>query len=373
MVKRILSVIMTVIMLSGVVACDKKTDDEEKKDRRHAYSMLHAARSEDGIFYIGDDDLVHFSSVETGKDSPICFEPSCEHEPASAKNPDPVCRAALFPGSTKIAYYEGNIYYFVYDGTFDSKIYRMDINGGARELVAQLPFSYMIMYGVVFDGDCVYYTGKFYEIADDGFDINSYVELVEVNLKDGSYRIITDGAGGYHKTVTEFDVYDNTLYAEVKAEGDYRLVVVNLDTLDAHVETDTENYLERMYAGAYDAESFYYYNNYTGEIGIYDMTDCKSKVLVETGSSYPAVWAYDREIFYQLRTDNGTKSYFYSVDDDKLTDITKICDDYNIKYYDGYCDIFIAYKYRERENQNSGNGKIISGYTAYSRKEIVGD
>lgn len=56
------------------------------------------------------------------------------YDPASDKNPDPTCRAALFYNApASVYYYEGILYYFVRTNVDETSIYKMKVDGAGRE------------------------------------------------------------------------------------------------------------------------------------------------------------------------------------------------------------------------------------------------
>lgn len=366
--------LMFVTVILTLCACNKDTTHErDAEERRHGYNFRNIARSSEGIFYVKDN-MVHFFSAANGEDMLLCFDPACKHEPASKLNPDPECTAALFERRTRIAYYEDSLYYLVNDGFFDMKIYRMDISGGTREHIADVPYNTAPVVTVIFEGDYMYYITEIVEIEADEESIvgtaKNSSEIMEVNLTDGSWRLVTDGCGTCYSSFKELDVYGRTLYAEVYPLDTWNEsvfdIIVNLDTLEMTV-VDGEEFKERKYIGPYDGESYYYVNRLTHEVGIYDMTEDKSEVLFKIEADlYSSLMASDREVFYKTGFDGVYEYYLYDVMEDECHDITDGCEGKHISFYDGYSDIFVGYATEENDEHE------IKGYTAYSLTDMLG-
>ena len=368
--KFLISLLTVIILVLSVVAC--KTENKEPaqpSDKRYAELTQMIAVADEGIFYIGKDNLVHFCSADSGEDMIFCTELNCMHLPASDTNPDPECRAALFTGKTKIAYYEGAIYYFVENDLFEHSLYKMDINGAGRELIATLPFTYSVSYGAVFNGDYLYYPANEVEIDEETLKVTRHERVVEVNIKDGSYRFITEADREAKQYIDGLNVMGNTLYlcrrVRIAETGTYRAyqTMIDLTTLEIVWKQSLEVTPDKKYyCGAFDEDSYYYATNTEPlMIGIYNPVTEEDTVLVEIGGGktfYGLLCASNKGIVYAL-SDNATgevERYYYDVEADFIREF-KAEYDKNMTFYDGFRQICV-YSILGEENIITGRRAV---------------
>ncbi len=364
--RRIILMCLVMAQLVLLTSCDREDDKETlvyASDNHFEY-----AASEEGLFY-ADDGLIHFVSAETHEDIIFCFDPVCEHERATASNPDPTCHAALFDGRTKIAYYDGYIYYWTVDDAFNHSLYRMDINAGTRKKLGSYPYNFNAL-GYVFYDDYVYYNAKIMQETYTGGGLKSRAVLLEVKLADGSSRVIVEREDESNYAVSQMDRRDNMLLAVMDDEaGDY-LARIDLETLEKTVVVDANSMKEQhyYYRGIYDSESYYY--STISEIGICNLTTGKKTVIAEAGKEkfIALSMASNQGVMYSIWDEGNESCYFYDVAGKQRWDITDKYKELGIWAYNGYMDKFITQVIEETDG-----GSRIVGYDIYDVQEVLAE
>ncbi|MBQ9765873.1 MAG: hypothetical protein IJW18_06725 [Lachnospiraceae bacterium] len=347
----IMSVLLSVATFSGCGKDNEVTDGafviEEDTNVRYAEKFQSEVLSEAGI--ISDEDgLLHLITIDEGEDMVLCYDPNCKHIPATRNRPDSECMAALFVERTQTLYYEGAIYFFVQDGIFDHKIYKMETDGAGRELIAKLPFGYNITQCALFSEDKVYYIAKIPYENELTSTIRFGVRIVEVNLLDGSYRFVCEET---KDLIMQINLSGKTLYIRRAGaeDGGIYATRVNIDTLEETILVTAEvNGNEYAYVDAYDEDSFYYYGKQTYDIGIRNVDGTVEKVLIKGSVGEDFGWAdpscdglfYNRTYDYE---DEPVGSYFMDFLTGKVINITDEKVKYGIVGYDGYYDVFVAH------------------------------
>lgn len=350
--KKIL-VAVILCMLMTVTACKK---DNSEDNALYAAANMRIAFSEDGIFYIGKDELVHFISAETKEDMIFCMDPSCEHKPYHIEdNPDPKCRAALFGLDTDIAYYDGALYYFV-NVKFDKhKIYKMQVNEAGRKSIADVSGrSIAGSYGVLFCNDHVYYVIQDVVENEETFKMDYYPYIVDVSLSDGSSRRLTQKdeslVGKYYGNI---NVCGNTLIAE-KCGKQRSLIKVDLTTLENTVLIPIEEYsnlgvIGYSVIGMCDEEYYYcskWDENYK-ENTIYKKSSITGKEKELLKGSISTVSGCGDAIYYRVDTGDdfySFESYYYDIKNNKRYNITESEKKYGgFMLYEGHSKKFMKF------------------------------
>lgn len=366
--RRIIFICLVMAQLVLLTSCDRENDKEDggeslvyASDNHFVYSA-----SEEGVFYV-DDGLIHFVSADTHEDMIFCFDPVCEHERVTSDNPDPTCHAALFDGRTKIAYYNGCIYYWTMEDVFNHSLYKMDINEGTRKKVGSYPYSFNAV-GYVFYEDYVYYNAKIMQESDTGGGLKSRAVLLEVKLTDGSSRVIVEREDESNYAVSQMDRRDNMLLAVMDDEsGDY-LAWINLETLEQTVVIDADSMKEQRhrYSGIYDSENYYYSTG--SEIGICNLVTGKKTVIAEAGEGNFMLVSIgsNRGVLYGIWDEGNESYYFYDVEGKQRWDMTDKYKELGICAYNGYMDKFIT----QVIEGTDGVGRIV-GYNIYDVQEVL--
>ncbi len=344
MMKRIGMLLVLCTCILSLLSCKDKENTEDAN--RYSKVQRNKACCEDGLFYQGDDSLIHFVSAETKEDMIFCFNPVCEHEPASEANKDPECMAAGCYPISFISYHDGNIYLFVDESIDKHTIYRMDINSGIREFVAELPFNTKARV-VVFNNDCVYYIARTYIPIEGTWNSEVYLDLIEVNLDDGSYRMLTDMKGvSDFSNFSDFNVCDNKMFVVLSFSDNIRkLCYMDLDTLEFIIDTEGDDFLNQRYIGVYDSESYYYTNE--NEVGIHNITTGENQILLkpqlEEGTRIVSILAGSNKVYYKVNknTAEGYEYFLYNIDDNKTWNLTEKLGNYIVDSYDPYKEMFI--------------------------------
>lgn len=384
--KKILCVLCCMLLILCALACNKKNTTMDNSGESNGvtltddgftyYSDIHFAEryqtvslSEAGILYDGNDGLIHLVTIDEGKDMPFCYDPNCTHPNAEATGGDPKCMAAQYATYCKTAYYNGTVYFFDGDGVFAHNVYTMDTNGSGRKLLAELPFFYHIGYLATFKEDKLYYVAKI-PYKDDITNTSIYKDrVIELNLRDGSYRFITEET---ENMLSQADMAGDMLYMRRSSQENGRLYVeaVNIRTLETQVVITTDEWKNgNRFIDAYDEDSYYYWDKNTYEIGIKNIDGTVEEVLLRgaEGEGYDADASCDG-IFYKREFDYGDETagaYFLDMETRKITNITEVAEKYSIVGYDGYYDVFVARK------DNKIEGK--SYWSIWSKENVLGE
>ncbi|MBR6638175.1 MAG: hypothetical protein IKK96_04880 [Lachnospiraceae bacterium] len=366
---KLLLTCIIVMLVFSIASCKK----EEPENTPYSCGNINVnyAITDNGLFSIKDE-LLHFKSEETGEDIIFCFDPACEHEPASAENPDPECPAALFLATrTKIAYHNEYIYYFVDKEAFSFELYRMNINGSAREFIGEIPYGFPNL-EYVFYGDYLYCNARIMEEPEVGHALLSYGVLLEINLNTGDYRVLLERDEESNYAVKDVDVSDNTLFAVVPTEGGDSLIKMNLETLEQTVIIEKLNYYGKMYKGIYDSDNYYYCS--TNEIGISNSVSGEDTVLItlDENKVFTSLYFSNHGIIYYVNTinrDDIEKTYFYDVSTKETIDITEKLEAIGgIHTYDGYLNKII-WSIKSEPDEN-GRTSII-GYDVMDMADFL--
>ncbi len=295
---------------------------------KYSRSRNEVTCSEDGLFYVREDDrLIHFVSAITGEDMVFCFNPSCKHVVAE----DAECIASCNSGKNILHYNNKYLYLFESCAMNESKIYRIDIAGGTKEVIAELPF--VTKSGTIMSvDDYVYYQVIIYDMSDPNNSSPDYsLEMAEVNLTDGSYRLfsVTEDKG----LVRKFDICDGRMFAGVGKE----MYCVELDSLTSALIEDDEN--SKMFSYFRDSESYYYHDGVAYEVGICRPEKDEKTVLFEYDAGVlTGFWPTDDRIYYKIAK-SDERYYMYDMSEKKIYDFTELLGGYEVSDYNPYMDI----------------------------------
>lgn len=365
----ILPAVIILCMLAVMSACSREPVAAVTDSIRYqAGDMMQWSAMEDGIFYKNSDDhLVHFVSADTHEDIVFCANPVCKHEAASESNPDPECRAALFEEKAYIAYYEGCIYYFVNNGIFEHKLYKMDLSSGVRELIGEYPYKYSPLWYVFYE-DCLYYNARI--IEEKGRTTSSRAVMLEVNIKDGSCRTIVERDVESTYVASRMDVRDNIMFAVMKGEVNDYIATVNLDTLEETTILEYDNVEFFRYKNIRDRDSFYYMT--MKELGIYYIDTGEREVLIEAvGDGTVGGMITNQGIWYKRWDGKEETPFFYDFASGDTWDMTKKCEELKsqgmrVSALEKNQFVMLVYE----ETEKSGSNKVL-GYSTCRIKDFL--
>lgn len=350
MMRRLLCIIV-MMFFASLMACGKEPKFKGTPEGlRYSETYQIVSVAPEGVVYKGRDGMIYFRATGTNEEVILCYDPNCIHEPASPENPDPTCKAALFNDRTEIAYYEGNIYYFLSEGIYGHKIYKKAVNGAGRKAIATIPYSFDTLRGVIFYEDKMYYNVvETVPLGEDGELIKKFY-ILEYDLVSGKYKLVTPHL---EDIILDMQVTKDYIYirlADVSNEGKVYVSRFKLENAEEEIFISTDEYPGRRFIRAYDEQFVYLdYLESGNEIGISNIADGKDKVLISIkDAEVGSVWASGNGIIYFLYKKSaegervGGGVFFYDMLTGETTDITEKALERGIMKYDGYKKIFIC-------------------------------
>lgn len=344
-----------VMFAMPLTACQKKETEFTgiSDGLRYSESYQIVFIAPEGVVYKGKDDMVHFRAEGTSEDIILCYDPNCIHEPASPYNPDPTCRAALFNDVTTIAYYEGNIYYFVKENMREHKIYKGAVNGSGRSLIAEMPYTCDTLRGMMFYEDKMYYiVAERFEADDKGtLGKNSYI--VEYDLKSNEYRLVTPVISDMVLDMQMTEKYIYVRLTDGANGGRLYMRRYNIETGEEEIFTTTDEYESYRLVRAYENHCIYaYYSEEWEGVIMKDLGSGSETTLIEADDGYMlgSVSASGNGILYNeyIVSEDGEigigKFCFYDLLTGETIDITEKALEMEIHRYDGYNKVFICNK-----------------------------
>jgi len=344
------------VLLLGMCVIFLLNGNEKNDMVEYSKSSHSKTCSEEGYFYIGDDMLIHFVSAITKEDMIFCFNPVCEHD---AYSKDSECVAACGNLYTFIHYHDKSIYVFNRVDMETHKVYRLDINNGTKELIATLPFSIQGNHIIINEG-YAYYQAMVFVTDDRSQPEYIYYDLVELNIADGSYRMLFNLKES--SIFRNFDVCDRKMFA-LKSQGDTEAALyhLDLDTLETTViSKQDELYNECHYIGMCDGTNYYYRNNVSGEIGIREMLTDNYKVLYKcsAGEEIGDSAVGGDKCYYSINAIDGKSKFFlYDDSENKTFEFTAKIDSYKVNKYCPYMEMFVL---EPEDNTTNGNYFVVS-------------
>ncbi|MBQ9885481.1 MAG: hypothetical protein IJM37_01275 [Lachnospiraceae bacterium] len=281
--KRIIfAVLVCAVLLSG---CTKTTDSESLKkevvpiegftnteynpetDNQYYFSEYSGLVAVDGGYYKNYGGFLYFFDKKSKENHPVCSNLSCDHKTEN-------CDAYLGDASY-LQYYEGYLYYVIYD--YDNKeaiLYRKSPDGSVVEKIGELLRADLIP-------DITIHRGYAYFAWDSKNDSTLY----RIKLKKDAVR---------EKLFVYDAKFDPSIY-RIKGYGD-------------GVMFETSYYLNNDYTGA--VFNLYYYDS--GENAV-------KLVKVDTGGDYiiadGMVYYYKGDGVYQYDISTRTESMFYPIEE----------------------------------------------------------
>lgn len=364
LIKRTALFIIASLVFLNLTACKKGSDmNEELSDSAEGFDGLclnlrysemyyRCSISPEGTFYRSSEQLLHFISEETGEDVIFCYVPVCKHEPASDMNPDPTCRAALFPDvRTNVWYYEGILYYLVNKDMRSHDFYRMKADGAGREFVATIPYKDGSVYAQCFCGDKMYYVAD-KRVMIEGTEpgqvsvrMGSETYIIELDLKTGAYREVTSKIEGY---IIGFQVADGYIWVKLTGEEGYVYYArYDMATLEKEVIVDIEQYKYFIPQEAYEG-GYYIWWNTLDKMFVRNMKTGEDTLVFDTDGLYAVPSGKGGGFIFKVydkkyETDKKLeKICFFDLFTGKTVDITEKAEEYDIMSYDGYNKVFIC-------------------------------
>lgn len=239
-----------------------KTIYANKAGVRYEYvpqSSCNMSITEEGVILL-ENRNVYIKQVDSGKKELLCNNPECMH--LRLLN----CPAVV--SESKCAFYEGILYCFETVRKSDGggyNIYTQRIDNGKKEFLVNVPCS-LDFQCIIFSGDYMYCIDRLPVEATASEKANTLYKIVEIDLIDGQYRFITEPNTSSHFELADGKIY----YYKDFASGDESYVVQkDIYTLEEKIVLSNEEDLNRYeYKGAYDEDSYFYYDVLNKEIGI---------------------------------------------------------------------------------------------------------
>lgn len=350
--KKFLKILFLITVLLVFSACKEQKVKEPPKELEGIAAAIDGVRySEMQAFYsvapegtfhaLLGDFLIHFISEETGEDMIFCYDPACTHERASDTNPDPTCRAALFPTTTRLFYYEGILYYLVWDSISAHNLYKMEVSGSGRKFIAKIPYREAAYSGQAFYGDKMYYVAQKKTLPENAVTPETKTYIIEVDLRTGDYREVTPEIFG---PIFGLQVTDGYIWLRQADEGNIYSVRYNMNTFEREVISGPQEYGTFKPFRAYNG--YLIYSNGYDQLWLRNMETGEDTLLVDTEGKYIFSYVSGDGIFYDVcedvKTLKSSGSYFYDLLTGETTDITKMVEKYDIVNYDGYNRVFVC-------------------------------
>lgn len=342
MKKSFFRTIIVCMLLFVCTACGKKEEPETKVKYYETFHNVSPTR--EGIFFCSpDDSLLHMRAVDTCEDIIMCYDPNCIHEPASADNPDPTCKAAMISGAlTHVVCYDGYIYYFELTEIRETNLYKMKVGGSGRTHIATIPYRANSSQAVAIYNDLMYF--KVFEIGkpESNGKIETKQYVMEYDLTSNDYRLVTNLVEGeiYYIQLTEKYIY----LIGGDSNGEYLVRRINKTTHEEEIFITSEEYKTHRMLRAYD-EYYIYYDGF-GMVGIryFDRRDDKilinSKEMIIPSASGNVVFyhkAKEEEVFYSV-----IGGCYYDILTGETVDISEKVLELDIIAYDDYNEVFLC-------------------------------
>ena len=321
-----------------------------RSDIRYVERGRHVSLSEEGIIYANDDKRLHLVAKDTGEDSVFCYNLGCKHPNYPVSYGTPECMSVLYKNATQTAYYNKTVYFFVNgDAGNEHRIYEMDMETQVRRGLAKLPVDYFYFSPIIFKEDLVYYIGRTTYTDEVTGEIIEKLRMLEVSLRDGSYRFVTEETENLITHVVH--VTGKTLWmrmADNSDKGRVFMETVDLDTLEVSTVIDKDEWaLGNHFIDAYDDDSYYYWDANTYKIGIKNVDGTVEKILLQgaEGETFGDVDISGGKMLYFRGSSYGGEAagaYFMDVETGNVINITEEVDKYNITGYDSSYDVFIS-------------------------------
>lgn len=371
--KKILKKVCLIIFALFLAGCNVNEDiSSDNTGNRYAERYQMVSLSEAGVIR-DNGGLIYLSTIDEGQEKVLCYLPNCEHAAVTPEDEDPECMAALYAGNCRTAYYEGTIYFFVNYSFTEHSIYKMKTDGAGRELLAtELPGNADLSPACVFRGDKVYYPVRISkEDANTGSKLDSDYTLAEVDLNDGSYRYVIESND---EQLIQVNFAGDTLYVQRLSGTRPYLLTVDMNTLEERVVNTTDEAPVNLYFAAYDDDSYFYLDSTGCEAGIRNVDKTVEKVLLKwnEGENLGTIKPSNGRMLYQRRYEYDGEpvgTYFMDLATGEVTNITEEAEKYGIVGYDGYYDVFVAYKFYKNEEDDTSYMK----WTIWSREKVLGE
>lgn len=348
-------IILIILLIFTVSSCRRKDNVEKKEGIAKAlegvsYNEMYAgvAVSEYGIFWTGNFNThLRLIMKDTGEDIICCYIPGCQHEPASADNPDPTCRAALFSGTTtRVFYHDGYIYYLVSDGINAHNLYKMKIGGSGRQFIGSVPYSELSTPALACYGNFAYYfvIDNIYDETTGKRSKETFV--IEVNLKNGDYRRITPEITSIIAGNKLLQVTEDYVWLTLGSTQGPKVLRYNRKTLEEETFIDSEDYYTHTFQRAYNG--YYVYWNHFDKLLLKNTDTGEETLIVDAMGKYIMPYVSGNGIYYTVSETSDsleiTGAYFYDLLTNEVTDITEKSIEYEILSYDGYNNVFFCRK-----------------------------
>ena len=342
MKKRFLVWVMICLSLLVFTACDEK---EDAVDEVKYYETFHnVSPTRNGIFYCSSDKgLLYMRAVDTCEEIIMCYDPNCIHEPASADNPDPTCKAALFlNGLTHVVCYDGYLYYFNMVGVSETDIYKMEVGGSGRTHIATIPYRAKTEQAVTIYNDLAYFIVSEASEPDSNGKIEIIQYIMEYDLISNEYRIVSNPIENYIFSIQLTKEYIYLLSND--SDGGLLIRRINKSTFEEEIFITHEVYKIHRMMRAYD--DYYIYYDGFGIVGMRYFDGREDKILIDSDEkivptvSGNAVFYHKtkpEEVFYSV-----TGGCYYDILTGETIDISDKVMELDIIAYDDYNEVFLC-------------------------------
>lgn len=364
MKQKIWSIIFTLLLaLSLLTGCASRQGTNTGKKEGYMYGVMGGCTAAGGV-YVGGDALLHYYDKETASDVILCHKPDCRHEAYdSARNPDPVCDAALNKDLSMkcIPFMDGEyIYLFGDKDVGRGVIYRERADGSEREQLAVTEYQCLENANGYIKGNKAYLVGNQPVVTEDpvgGVGSNKcYYVLLEVDL--------TDGTCTPRSEIKPYD-FQGMFLLGTSGEELYYYFTYRENSADGENSPDRENPPDRGNGGdldelaeAEDICDIYALNLNTGEVSL--------KLADEKGKGYSPQGMHEGMLLLEKSGEAG-KWYQCRLEDGSITaaeeefSLPGTCFDQWVVYWDEESMVMAEWEDVEQKNGKKLLSKPLGG------------
>ncbi|HLU23469.1 MAG TPA: hypothetical protein VKZ77_13475 [Bacillaceae bacterium] len=333
--------ILILIVTLFLPSCSKEHDHSHAHSIAMPFDLL--GISEHGVLEVIDD-VLWFHDFESGEKVVLCNKPDCPHEPYSRDtNPNPTCLAVLPMKNpfNAVGMYENHVYIFSSDRINHTIVYKENLDGDGREVLAEFDWEiYKTYENVVFQDGHAYFIGNQFTIDDEGLPIDDKKKLVvaSLDLKNGDFTELSAVRDDHLSGIGTLRIFADKLYYQhvyfneemdfmaedaiekIKLYGHAQMYEIDLATNKEKLILDLDQ--ENGTLQDLDGKYLYFLSDDQKKVSTVSLNDFSRKTLFEGNEiSQPRILG-DGIVYSQDNLYDGTL-YFYDFNTNKTTKIKR--------------------------------------------------